>query len=192
MSAERIDDIHSFWFGEIANSKEYHDQRMNLWFSPNEDFDRQIKDQFTADYSNARAGEYDAWSGFSCGALALIILLDQFPRNMFRGDPKTWETDGLALNIAKSAIDSALDQELCAIERHFLYMPFMHSENIIDQRRSLELYKALSEEDPLLEKVFPFAKEHFTTIERFGRFPYRNKVLGRETTAEEAEYLARR
>ena len=116
-----------------------------------------------------------------------MIVLDQFPRNMFRNDPRTYTTDVKAREAARYAVQRALDRELRPLERWFLYMPFMHSEEIEDQRLALELFRALGkvgEADPV-----PYAEGHMQIVERFGRFPHRNAILNRETTAEEAEFL---
>ena len=118
----------------------------------------------------------------------VVILLDQFPRNMFRGDGRTHATDEKALETAKYAIERALDRELAPFQRIFLYLPFMHAEDVHDQRRSVELYEALAAE-PGGPDVREYAVGHKDIVERFGRFPHRNAILGRETTPEEAEFL---
>ena len=117
-----------------------------------------------------------------------MICLDQFPRNMFRGDGRTHATDAKALQTSKYAVERGLDGELPPFQRMFLYMPFMHSEDVEDQRRSVELFGRLAEE-PGAPDVTSYAVGHKKIIERFGRFPHRNGILGRETTPEEAEFL---
>jgi uncharacterized protein (DUF924 family) len=115
-----------------------------------------------------------------------VILLDQFPRNIFRGDPRSYATDRKAQEMAQYAVDHALDRELPEFQRMFLYMPFMHSEDLEHQRRSVELFRGLGDGET---DSSDYAVRHMEIIERFGRFPHRNEVLGRQTTPEEAEFL---
>ena len=179
-------DVLAFWFGNEGEPGygEFRDQ----WFRKDEVFDREITDRFGVLYERAAAGELDDWREDAEGCLALVIVLDQFPRNMFRGDAKTHATDGKALEAAKYAIERALDRELPAFQRMFLYMPFMHAEDVEDQRRSVELFEGLAAE-PGGPDVVEYAVGHRVIVERFGRFPHRNAILGRETTPEEAEFL---
>ena len=179
-------DVLAFWFGSDGEPGygEFRDQ----WFRKDEAFDREVTDRFGDLYERAAAGELDAWREEAESGLALVIVLDQFPRNMFRGDARTHATDGKALDAAKYAIERALDRELPAFGRMFLYMPFMHAENVEDQRRSVELFEQLAAE-PGGHDVVEYAVGHRKIVERFGRFPHRNAILGRETTPEEAEFL---
>lgn len=171
------EDVLRFWFGE-------EDAWREEWFTKSEDFDREIRDRFEPLYACAASGNLDGWRESAEGALALIIVLDQFPRNMFRGDPRSYATDEKALATAKHAVDRAYDRELPPIRRTFLYMPFMHSEDRGDQRRSVDLFRGLGSGDSA-----GYAVRHMEIVERFGRFPHRNAVLGRATTPEEAEFL---
>jgi uncharacterized protein (DUF924 family) len=168
------EDVLRFWFGEVEEPREE-------WFRKDEDFDREIRDRFETLYESAASGELDAWRETAEGSLALVIVLDQFPRNMFRGDPRCYSTDEKALDTAKRAVDRALDRELPPLRRTFLYMPFMHSEDLADQRRSVELFRGMDSGG--------YAVRHMEIVERFGRFPHRNEVLERDTTPEEAEFL---
>jgi uncharacterized protein (DUF924 family) len=179
-------DVLAFWFGSEGEPGygEFRDQ----WFRKDEAFDREVTDRFGDLYERAAAGELDAWREGAEGCLALVIVLDQFPRNMFRGDARTHATDGKALAAAKYAIERALDRELPAFQKMFLYMPFMHAESVEDQRRSVELFEGLAAE-PGGPDVVEYAVGHRDIVERFGRFPHRNAILGRETTPEEAEFL---
>ena len=136
----------------------------------------------------AKAGHLDSWLSTPRGRLSLIIVLDQFPRNMFRGDGRTHAADGKARGASRYAVEHALDRELPAFQRMFLYMPFMHSESVEDQRRSVELFERLAGEKGAPD-VVSYAVGHRDIVERFGRFPHRNEILGRETTPEEAEFL---
>ncbi len=178
--------ILDFWFGR-ENEPGYGEFR-NVWFQKDEDFDREVQTRFHEDYERAANGELDGWRDEARSALALVILLDQFPRNMFRGDGRTHATDAKALETAEYAIDRALDRELPAFQRMFLYMPFMHSEDVETQRRSVELFERLAAEDGAPD-LTSYAVGHRDIVERFGRFPHRNAILGRETTPEEAEFL---
>jgi uncharacterized protein (DUF924 family) len=178
------DDILDFWFGR--KDEEGYGEFRDEWFQKDKEFDRRIHERFSDDYERAARGEYDGWRGAPDSCLALVILLDQFPRNLFRGDPRTHATDDKALGISQEAIQNGLDRELPPFQRHFLYMPFMHSEDLEDQQRSVALYRELAEAGP---DVTEFAEGHRDIVERFGRFPHRNEILGRASTSEEAEFL---
>ncbi|MDQ3862291.1 MAG: DUF924 domain-containing protein [Actinomycetota bacterium] len=175
-----------FWFGREGEPGygEFRDE----WFRKDPEFDARITDRFADLYEEAAAGDLDGWREDARSCLALVILLDQFPRNMFRGNGRAHATDGAALEISRYAVEHALDRELPALRRMFLYMPFMHSENPEDQRRSVELFRGLADE-PGAPDVTSYAAAHRDIVERFGRFPHRNAILGRETTPEEAEFL---
>lgn len=171
-------DVINFWFEETKPQQ---------WFQVNEEFDALITERFTDAYEKAAAGIFDDWRNDSDGVLALCILLDQMPRNMFRGTPKAFATDNKALVMAKYAISKGLDQVLSVTKRRFVYLPFEHSENLNDQRRSVELFEKIKNDDPL---GYEYAVKHLDVIEEYGRFPHRNKILGRENTPEEEAYLA--
>jgi len=178
--------ILDFWFGR-EDEPGYGEFR-NVWFQKDEDFDREVQTRFREDHERAANGDLDEWREEARSALALVILLDQFPRNIFRGDAQTHATDAKAQEVSEHAIERALDRELPAFQRMFLYMPFMHSESIEAQRRSVELFQRLRDE-PGGPDVVSYAIGHRDIVERFGRFPHRNAVLGRQTTPEEAEFL---
>ncbi|MND55919.1 hypothetical protein D3C80_470130 [compost metagenome] len=168
-------DILDFWFS--AKMREN-------WFTKSDEIDAEIREKFLAAYEDARADKLEDWKQQPESALALTILFDQFPRNMFRGSPRSFESDGLARDVAAQALDHDFDRKLSAEQRQFFYLPFMHSEHLSDQKRCVDLYEKLGDEFSL-----GFAQQHHDIIERFGRFPHRNKVLDRETTNEEAEFL---
>lgn len=172
-------DILTFWFDETQPQQ---------WFQTNPDFDALIRDRFMGAYEKARDGILDDWRRDADGCLALCILLDQFPRNMFRGSPDAFATDGKALVVAKYALSKGFDQVLPPTKRRFLYLPYEHSENLNDQRKCVELFEKMTKDDPL---GYDYAVRHLKVIEAYGRFPHRNKVLGRMSTPEEEEYLAR-
>ena len=168
-----------FWFDEAGP---------DLWFAKDDEFDQTIRTRFGADYEAAARGTYDHWQATGAGCVALCLLLDQFPRNLFRGQARAFATDAKALVIARQAVQRELDLEAGMNDtmRKFLYLPFEHSENLADQRQCLKL---MSERiDPSSEDV-EWARKHLVIIERFGRFPHRNKALGRESTPEELEFL---
>jgi uncharacterized protein (DUF924 family) len=173
--APLVRDILDFWFSEEIERQ---------WFSPGPDIDREITERFGALYDQALAGKLDAWKQNAESALALILLLDQFPRNMFRGTPKAFGSDAKAQEVCRAALDRGFDQERTPKERHFFYLPLMHSENLPDQAECVELYRKLGQEVAL-----DYAIQHHDIIARFGRFPHRNKILGRETSEEEQEFL---
>jgi len=176
MEDPEIARVLGFWFGDL--------QPEDYW-TRNDALDKRIRDEFGALFERAAAGELDGWQETPDGVLALVIVLDQFPRNMFRDDPRTWATDQKALAIAERAIERGLDLKLPNDRCMFLYMPFEHSEDLMVQERSVEIFKRLE----LDENTYGFVVRHHEIIERFGRFPHRNAVLGRESTPEEIAFL---
>jgi uncharacterized protein (DUF924 family) len=179
-------EILDFWFGR--EGKEGYGEFREAWFIKDPEFDREIRDRFESIYEEAAAGRLEHWKDEAQSCLALIILLDQFPRNMFRGDPKTYATDDKAREAARHAVEHAYDRELPPYGRLFVYLPFEHSEDLEDQRFSVELFRGLAA-DIGSEELLDYAVRHLEIIERFGRFPHRNEILGRATTPEEAEFL---
>ncbi|NJK68591.1 MAG: DUF924 domain-containing protein [Microcoleus sp. CSU_2_2] len=175
-----------FWFGR-SNSPEF-GKVHNKWFKKDLAFDEEVRSSFFSQYELAASGQLDSLQESPENCLALIILLDQFPRNMFRGTPQAFATDSKALATAEHAVKNNFDRELLTVQKWFIYLPFEHSENLKHQQKSVELFSNLQGE-PDSESVINYAIEHFKIIERFGRFPHRNQILGRETTPEEAEFL---
>lgn len=182
----RADAILDFWFGQ-PETPEYGKSRQ-VWFQKNAEFDTAIRTQFLADYEQVAAGELDGWQNSPLSCLALIIILDQFPRNIFRGTPKAFATDPKALEIAQHAINQGYDKSLLNIQRLFIYLPLEHSENLEHQQQSVEQIRQITD-DSDSTGILSYAIRHLEIIERFGRFPHRNAILGRETTPEEAEFL---
>ncbi|HEY9761555.1 MAG TPA: DUF924 family protein [Trichocoleus sp.] len=179
----------NFWFGEPGVTGSEYGQQRQVWFRKDPAFDEMIRTRFLDDYEQAVAGQLNAWHAQPRSCLALIVLLDQFPRNLFRGDLRSFATDAQALAAARHAVQQGFDQQLLAVERIFVYLPFEHSEDLADQHTSVSLVQALIEQNPELESILDYALRHREVIERFGRFPHRNEVLGRETTPEEADFL---
>lgn len=168
-------DIVAFWFAPDVRP---------LWFAATPDFDQQLRMRFLATYQAAAADRLADWKTTAESALALVIVLDQFPLNLFRGQPESFATEAAAREVADRAIAHGFDQTLPSEQRQFLYLPFMHSEALADQERSVRLYQ-----QPGLEDSLRFARHHHALIQRFGRFPHRNAILGRTSTAEELAYL---
>jgi uncharacterized protein (DUF924 family) len=170
-----VDDVLDFWFGELT----YED-----WFGGSQELDEKIRSRFLELYERQKAG-LDAKSiGDPETALAAIILFDQFPRNMFRKTAAAFGTDDLALGIARLAVDRGYDNQVEPGAKPFIYMPFMHSEVSADQERCVDLFRELGEGDSL-----KYAIEHRDIVAQYGRFPHRNRVLGRESTAAEVSFL---
>ncbi len=182
-----IEEILSFWFSTIRDEPSYFEEYAPRWFVQNADFDREIVRRFQAYYELAAQGQLTHWTETARGGVALILVLDQFPRNMFRNDPRAFATDPLAQQIAEQMIDAGFDRQLRLIERYFVYVPFMHSEDRTHQQRSVMLFQQLAEERAYFDTSY--AVRHQEVIERFGRFPHRNSVLGRVSTSAELEFL---
>jgi len=155
------------------------------WFQRDDAFDAEFKRRFHDAHLAAARGEHEQWLDTADGALALLILLDQFPRNCFCGCAHSYATDGLARNYARRAIDAGFDLRVDAALRMFFYLPFEHSEAMADQDYSIELFGGIGDEE-----LMKYAALHRDLIARFGRFPHRNAALGRESTQEELDYLA--
>ena len=177
-----------FWYGP-KDSEEFGSYR-DVWFSLSEglEFDTACREHCKIHYDRAVAGDYEAWRDTPLGCLALIILFDQIPRNIFRGDAKSFATDVRALEIARLVVEKGWDADMLEVERLFAYLPFEHSENLDDQRRCVSLYRSLPESDKK-EDWISYAVQHMEIVERFGRFPHRNEILGRDSTAEEIDFL---
>ena len=167
--------ILDLWFSPRARER---------WFAKDEAFDREIAGRFGDAWRRVAGGDLDGWPRSADGVLALVILLDQFPRNMFRDDARAFATDEAARAFAAEALAHGIHAELTPEEQRFLYMPFMHSEDVADQRRCVALFDRAGDANSL-----DFARQHLAIVERFGRFPHRNAVLGRESTADEAAFL---
>lgn len=167
--------IISFWFEELMPQQ---------WWQKDHDLDNAIGKRFKDVHLRASQCELYHWRNTAQGRLAEIIILDQFSRNMFRDTAKSFAQDSLALALAQQAIAEGADIELTAIERSFLYMPYMHSESLIIHKQACDLYQVNG-----IESNYQFELKHFEIIERFGRYPHRNKILNRQSTVEEIKFL---
>ncbi|MCK1738875.1 DUF924 domain-containing protein [Bradyrhizobium sp. 138] len=154
------------------------------WYKRDDAFDAEVRRRFLALWQKAAAGELASWEASDDGALALVIVLDQFPRNMFRDTPQAFASDMLARDVARRAIERGTDRRIDSILLQFLYLPFMHSEHLADQLHCVALFQGTDNTENLR-----YAREHADIIQRFGRFPHRNRLLGRDTTEEEQAFL---
>jgi uncharacterized protein (DUF924 family) len=183
------EEILTFWFGDPETEDTSYAARRKLWFGKSTDLDQKILDRFRGAYNQAASGQLDAWQEQPGTALALILLLDQFPRNMFRGTPQAFATDRTALAVAKGAIDRNFHHQLTPVQRLFLYLPLEHSEDLADQQQSVARFRQLYADSPELEDALDYAIRHFEVIHQFGRFPHRNQTLNRDSTLAEIEFL---
>lgn len=170
-----IQDVLHFWFEELSRSD---------WFKKSDSLDQTIISRFKDLYEKAKCGELFKWRETPEGRLAEIIILDQFSRNMFRGTSKAFEADILALTLAQEMVIQKLDQKFDLTKRAFIYMPYMHSESLAIHEEAMKLFSQAG-----LKENLEFEVAHKKVIEKFGRYPHRNAILGRESTEEEKEYL---
>lgn len=187
------EDVLSFWFGP-EHPDHPHGQMRAEWWIKDPEFDASIRERFGAAVDDARQGGLASWTETPRGALALLILLDQFSRNLFRGDPRTWSEDARSQAIALAMIERGDDLVLPPVLRSFAYMPLMHAEDLRLQDRGVALFETLAEGAPAplkeaLTGTVRYAVIHRDIVARFGRFPHRNAVLGRESSPEEVEFL---
>jgi uncharacterized protein (DUF924 family) len=192
----RQEEILDYWFGELKEGEAPSSDYYTNWFSKRIDVDEFIKNNFEGDLKLVIEGKLKSWEDTPQGTLAIIILLDQFSRNMYRETEKAFAQDSLALELCVRGIEKGFDKKLHPVERLFFYMPLEHSEELEMQRKSVEYFS-------ILEKLFTsppslaamvsefriYAEKHYVIIEKFGRFPHRNEILGRESTPEEIEFL---
>ena len=192
---ERAQILLDFWFADSQDSYEGFLRRRQTWFTVSPEFDEAIATRYKAMLKRALREEFADWERSPKSLLALIILHDQFPRNVFRGTPKAFAHDSEALRLALKSIDTQFDLNLSSLERMFAYMPFQHAEDLQIQRLSVKKFGELVEveTDPVMKEHAResenYAILHHDIIERFGRFPHRNAILGRESTDEERDYL---
>jgi len=169
------DDVLEFWFSEIDSKN---------WFNSTPEFDAQLKARFESVYLSAIENELKDWEATPKGCLALVIVLDQFPLNMYRGQARSFDGESKSREVARHAIEKIFDKEIPKEQLAFLYLPFMHSEDLDDQNQSVQLY-----ENAGLRQNLRYAIHHREIVRKYGRFPHRNKILGRESTEAEIAYL---
>jgi len=169
------DNLIEFWFSERVKK---------LWYNSNPEFDREIEEKYSSMYHAACDGLLNDWQSTANGCLALIILFDQYPLNVFRDNIKSFATEKQAVQVAEHCVKHGFDKQITKIQRNFIYMPFMHSEEIALQELSIKLFKTINPDD------VKYAFHHHNIIAKYGRFPHRNKILGRESTPEEIKYLS--
>jgi uncharacterized protein (DUF924 family)/predicted GNAT family acetyltransferase len=181
---DRAAQVRQFWFGEPETTTP-----LAAWFRKDAAFDAQIRERFGALIETALAGGLQTWDDTPAGALARIVVLDQFTRNAFRDTARAFAGDALALAAAQALVDRGGDQVLAPLQRWFVYLPFEHAEDLTVQRQSMALFTALAEQHPGLADARHWAQKHFDIVERFGRYPHRNALLGRTSTREEVAFL---
>ncbi len=189
------EEILLFWFGENPDDPECVAERCKLWFGRSPAFDALIRMRFGGYPRLAAEGCFESWQETPRFSLALVLVLDQFPRNLFRGTAESFAFDSFAVNVAKAAIDSGYDRQVRPVEAAFFYLPLEHAEDPDLQRQSVECFRRLIKHSPrsmykVLKGFEDYAERHFAVIARFGRFPHRNRILGRSSTEEERAYLA--
>lgn len=194
MQTETVKAILHFWFGALENGQTSPEQQ-KLWWNKNPQTDKYITQHFEKDVLNAIAGKYEDWLQDPKGTLALIILVDQFCRHIYRNTPTSFAADPIALQWAKQGIELQHDKQLSLTERTFFYMPFEHAEDLAAQQQAVALFYGLYKQAPaaqrqLFQDYYNYAERHKIIIERFGRFPHRNEILKRPSTAEEEKFLA--
>jgi len=190
----QIEEIIKFWFGRVEETIVPSENRARIWFSEDPEVADTIQQDFHADIIKAQQGVYNKWKENARGQLALILLLDQFPRHVYRETPQAFDHDKIALEVCLQGLDLESDHNLSLIERVFFYFPLLHAENLDYQERSLENYRVLSElafseTRVIFDSFLKFANHHYSIIQRFGRFPQRNQALGRGSSSIELAYL---
>ena len=187
---KRAEAVLDVWFGPPGDPGR--EQHREVWFKGTAEFDAALRDAFLADYEAGAAGELREWEASPEGALALVLLLDQIPRNIFRDTPRAYAADAAACSVADRALDRGFDKLVPPAWRLFFYMPFHHSEDLADQRRSVILFDTLPRNPDRRGALRRYGRPYIEVIERFGRFPHRNKILCREPTPDEVAFLAQR
>lgn len=183
----RAQAVLDFWFGSPGDPG--YGSARKAWFVKDDAFDARIRSRFLALHEAAATRRLEGWRASAPDCLALVVVLDQFSRNMFRGTPEAFACDSYALELAEHAVGARLDAVVPPVHRMFFYLPFEHSESLAQQARSVELFDGLRDEPQLADSI-PYAQKHYDVIARFGRFPHRNAILGRPSTPEELAYLS--
>ena len=188
--------VREFWFGGPDPMRANIEERIDFWFAAGPEVDEEIEQRFASTVRAALSGALDTWRGSISDRLSLVILLDQFPRNIYRGTPEAYSGDTKARDLSIEAVEDGSDGALCLLERAFLYMPLQHAEDYDTQRRSVEVFQTLLKETPdglrpHMNGFLASARTHRDIVARFGRFPHRNGILGRACTQAEIEFLRR-
>lgn len=191
---EYTEEILKFWFGRVEETVVPSENRARIWFGESIETDKEIKAKFSSRLGMAISGAYADWEDYPRGQLSLIIILDQFSRHIYRDTPQAFAQDDYALSICSQGLEKQDDHALSLIERVFYYFPLLHSEHLGYQEHSIRAYQVLvelafAETRVIYESFFKFANHHYNVVQRFGRFPQRNAILGRQSTEEEIEYL---
>jgi uncharacterized protein (DUF924 family) len=186
-----INKVLEFWFSDDPDNPMKH---ARSWWEKNSAFDARIKAQFESLILGALKGELDSWKSDVDGVLAFILVTDQFPRNAYRNQPESFSLDAIALKATLESIDRKMDEQCGPIQRWFMYMPLEHSENLEHQNTCVQLFESMTQEveeafKPAIVQAYHFAKLHQQVIEKYGRFPHRNAILGRSSTEEELAFL---
>lgn len=191
---DKVHELLNSWFGNLGSADLPSSDRTTLWFGEDDTAKQRVLSAFQKEYEDAIAGDINNWSATPRGRLALIILLDQFSRYMFRRSPEAFSHDSEAQRLCVDGLRQKMDQSLTLIERVFFYMPLVHSENSETQEKSIRLYQdlvslSMSETTQIYQLFLAYAYAHFRVIKEFGRFPQRNRILGRESTEAELAFL---
>lgn len=191
---ERAEEILDYWFGPLTSIDDFPDDQMDIWFAATPEIDREFRERFGDDVVKAARGELNSWRDTPRGRLALVLLLDQFPRHIYRNRPQAFMTDPMAQGIVLEGIQKGDDKRLLPVERAFFYLPLEHAENGYLQRISVDSYLQLLADVPFtlkpqMQEFLRYAMLHQQQIARFGRFPHRNYILGRNSTPEEVVFL---
>lgn len=187
MSDPDFAEVLDFWFGAAGSPERGRPRK--VWFRKSAEFDDEVRRRFMGTWEAATRGRLDRWNQTPLAALALMVVLDQFPRNMFRDSARAFSSDAAALAAAKAAVGRGFDRLPRPVERQFFYLPFEHAESLDEQRRCLDLFARLEAESG--EPWMDYPRRHHDIVARFGRFPHRNAVLGRASTPAELEFLRR-
>lgn len=188
MTSTLVSAVLDFWFAPPGDPE--HNRTRAVWFKKDDAFDAQIRERFGMLIESALSGALDTWDATVEGALAKIVVLDQFPRNAFRGTARSFAGDARALATARRLVANGQDRTLPGVRRQFVYLPFEHAEDLATQEESMRLFRALAVDDPALAGLLTWADRHHAIVARFGRFPHRNELLGRPSTAEELIFLS--
>lgn len=188
------DEVLHYWFGRAPDDLAVAREKSSLWWSKNAATDATVRRRFEPLVGAAKSGNLDPWRACPRGSLALILLTDQFPRNIYRGTPAAFACDRLARGLCTEGLAQGQDQRLRPIHRLFFYLPLEHAEDLADQNRSVALFRALADQAPapakaLFDEYLGYALGHRAIIERFGRFPHRNRIVSRQSSAEETAFL---